>query len=178
MEQNIRNVSPYSNESRNTYVIRHITDSMLELLKEKPLQEISISELCSKAQVGRTSFYRNFSSKEDIVIQHIQTLFQEWMPKYKTYPEFPGRELIQDLFSHFEKHRDFYALLNERNLVYLLKDIILDLCRFDPNQVLPLAYASSYAGYFLYGWTEVWFLRGMKDSTEELMSYLPEQPQQ
>ena len=46
MEQKAKNVSPFSNERRNAYVVEHLTSSMLELLKEKPINEISISELC------------------------------------------------------------------------------------------------------------------------------------
>ena len=56
MKQNEKNVSPRSNEGRNTYVIEHITRALLELLKEKNLSDISISELCDKAEVGRVSF--------------------------------------------------------------------------------------------------------------------------
>ena len=43
MEQKTKNVSPFSNESRNAYVVEHLTNSMLVLLKEKPIAEISIS---------------------------------------------------------------------------------------------------------------------------------------
>ena len=45
MKQNTQNVSPMSNEGRNAYVIEHLTDAMLELLKEKSINDISISEL-------------------------------------------------------------------------------------------------------------------------------------
>lgn len=49
MEQKVKNVSPFSNESRNAYVVEHLTSSMLALLEEKPIAEISISELCGMA---------------------------------------------------------------------------------------------------------------------------------
>ena len=71
MEQKSRNVSPFSNESRNAYVIEHITESMLKLLNEKPIQDISISEIVDDAGVGRTSFYRNYETKEDVVKKYI-----------------------------------------------------------------------------------------------------------
>ena len=48
-----------NNEQKNTYVKKQITLALLELLKEKPLVDISISELTQKAQIGRVSFYRN-----------------------------------------------------------------------------------------------------------------------
>lgn len=66
------------------------------------------------------------------------------------------------MFSHFEANRDFYRLINERELVYLLKDIILDLCGFNSEQEMPAAYASAYVAFFLYGWIEAWFRRGMR----------------
>ena len=74
MEQKSRNVSPFSNEARNAYVIEHITDALLKLLKEKPIQEISISEIVDTAGVGRTSFYRNYETKEDVVKKYIADL--------------------------------------------------------------------------------------------------------
>ena len=75
MRQTSKNVSPMSNEGRNLYVITHITESLLELLKDKPLNDISISELCSHAQVGRATFYRNFEVKEDVLNVYIHKLF-------------------------------------------------------------------------------------------------------
>lgn len=174
MEQKRKNVSPFSNESRNAYVVEHLTRSMLALLEEKPIAEISISELCDKAGVGRTSFYRNYKDKEDIVKAHIRHLFQDWVDQWNASPAPSVKETVRIIFSHFEANRNFYSLLNQRGLVYLLKDIILDLCGFNPEQDMVAAYSSAYVGFFLYGWIEVWFRRGMKDSTEELIAYLPQ----
>lgn len=173
MEQKPKNVSPFSNESRNAYVVEHLTSSMLELLKEKPINEISISELCGMAGVGRTSFYRNYEEKEDIIKAYVEHLFQDWVDRWKETPDLPVKEVVRIVFSHFEAYREFYTLLNERGLVYLLKDIILNLCGFNPEQEMPAAYSSAYVAFFLYGWLEVWFRRGLKDTTEELVSYLP-----
>ena len=168
MEQKRKNVSPYSNESRNVYVVEQLTGAMLALLEEKPLADISISELCDRAGVGRTSFYRNFEEKKDIVKAHIGRLVQEWVDQCKEAPDLSVRETVRIVFSHFEANRDFYSLLNQRGLVYLLKDIILDLCGFKPEQEIAAAYSSAYVGFFLYGWIEVWFQRGMKESAEEM----------
>ena len=174
MEQKAKNVSPFSNERRNAYVVEHLTSSMLELLKEKPLNEISISELCGMAGVGRTSFYRNYEEKEDIIKAYVEHLFQDWVDRWKETPDLPVKETVRIVFSHFEANREFYTLLNERGLVYLLKDIILDLCGFSPEQEMPAAYSSAYVAFFLYGWIDVWFRRGMKDTPEELIAYLPQ----
>ena len=56
MGQGRETVSPMSNEGRNMYVIEHITKSLLALLEEKAIEDISVSELCDNAGVGRASF--------------------------------------------------------------------------------------------------------------------------
>ncbi len=172
MEQNRQIVSPMSNEGRNAYVVEHLTNSLLALLEVKPLADISISELCGGAGVGRTSFYRNFTDKEDILRAHIRQLFRNWTDPWGNSPDHPVGQLVLELFSHFEAHRAFYSLLNRRGLVYLLKDVILAVCRFDPEQEKTAAYASAYAAYSLYGWIEVWFLRGMREPAQELAALL------
>ena len=139
MEQKAKSVSPFSNENRNAYVLEHLTGSLLMLLVEKPLEQISISELCDAAGVGRTSFYRNFETKEEILKAHIKHLFCGWMNEWKSSPGLPLSELVYQVFSHFETNRDFYSLLNKRGLTYLLKDILLDLCGFNPDQEVAAA---------------------------------------
>lgn len=168
MRQTGRFVSPMSNEGRNAYVIEHLTDACLLLLQDKTLDSISISELCNTACVGRASFYRNFENKEDIIKTYINRLFSEWISKYEQSDDKPIDELILLLFSHFEKYRDFYSLMNERGLTYLLKDVIVKI--FGLTQGLPKieAYAKAFFAYSLYGWTETWFQRGMEESAEEM----------
>lgn len=173
MEQKQKNVSPLSNASRNAYVVEQLTRSMLALLKEKPLAEISISELCGAAGVGRTSFYRNYADKEGILKAYVRQLFGGCIEQCKGVPDRSVKETVRLVFCHLEANRAFYGLLNERGLTHLLRDALLDLCGFDPEQELAAAYASAYVGFFLYGWVEVWFRRGMRDTAEELAAHLP-----
>lgn len=168
MRQTSKNVSPFSNKARNAYVIEHITGSLLKLIQDKPVGDISISELCDLAGIGRASFYRNFESKEDILRGYINKIFKEWIDEADRKKDRPLSELLGLLFAHFEKHRDFYSLINERNLVYLLKDTIIGLCGPKPEHSKIEAYASAYAAYTLYGWIEVWFQRGMQETAEEI----------
>lgn len=168
MRQTIRNVSPMSNEGRNAYVIEHLTDALLTLLCDHSINDVSISELCECAGVGRASFYRNFESKEDIVRLYINHLFCEWADAYEQGDDKPLSALIQSIFAHFERHRDFYGLLNERRLIYLLKDAIIGICGPKPEHSKGDAYAKAFVAYTLYGWVEVWFQRGMKESSEEM----------
>ena len=168
MRQIERNVSPMSNEGRNAYVIENITKALLKLLQEKPIEEISISELCKQAGIGRASFYRNFDSKEDILRTYIRGLFQEWTAEGSQEENKPLSGFLRTRFAHFEKYQDFYALLNRRNLTCLLKDVIIGLCGPQPEHSKEEAYTRAYIAYTLYGWIEVWFQRGMRETADEI----------
>ncbi len=168
MGQTGASVSPMSNAARNTYVREHITAALLQLLREKPLRAVSVSELCERAGVGRASFYRNFSDKEDILRVRIHRLFHAWMQEAGLGTDRPLSELLRSLFTHFEQHRDFYELLNRQGLIYLLKDVVFELCGARPDCSKEEAYARAYFTYALYGWIEVWFQRGMRESAEEI----------
>lgn len=168
MIQTQRNVSPMSNEGRNSYAINQITNAFLELLKEKNFEDISISELTDKAGVGRATFYRNYEKKEDIVKAYISEIFGEWTNTWDENRNAPLSEHVRTMLKHFEKHHAFYKLLNDRNLIYLLKDVIIGLCGPKPEHEAIQAYASSFAAYSLYGWIETWFTRGMRESSDEI----------
>lgn len=168
IEQAEKKASPMSNEGRNAYVVQHLTDSLLELLKDKPLADISISELCSAAGVGRASFYRNYEDKENILKDYIEHIFHRDLASAPEQAEVSLKETIYKVFSHFEKYHTFYSILNERGLIGLLKDTLIELCGLRPEQSALEAYAKAFVAYSLYGWTEVWFQRGMQESAEEM----------
>lgn len=168
MRQNEEIVSPRSNEGRNSYVMEHITQAMLSLWAEKPMEDISISELCEKAGVGRASFYRNFDSKEAVVTDYLHQIFHQYMEENKDIGTQPLSSQLGALFAHFEKHYDFYKLLNERKMLYLLENEMVDVCGLKPENAMLGAYAKAYAAYAMYGWVRVWFMRGMQDTAEEI----------
>lgn len=168
MKQTKHTVSPMSNEGRNAYVTQQITDALICLLADNELQQLSVSQLCAHAGVGRASFYRNFQSKEDILKIHIRALLQDVIDKLKKEEGKPLSEQLGILFSHLIQHRDFYSLIHRRNLMNLFKDVFMEICGAKPEYAMAEAYAAAFASYALYGWIEVWFDRGMQESAEEI----------
>ena len=172
MEQKTPNVSPFSNEARNAYVIEHITDSVLKLLKEKPINEISISEICNDAAVGRTSFYRNYETKEAVVKKHIADLIEKWDQDYKATGKDSNAELYGSLFQHIKDHSDFYLLLKQRNLMHLFLEVFLERSGPKPEYKNMWAYTTAFITYGTYGWIEEWISRGMQESAETMAELL------
>ena len=64
-------------QDKDYYVEQKLAETMIELLNTRPLNEISVRELCNAAGVGRASFYRHYQSKEEILERHAQSLIQK-----------------------------------------------------------------------------------------------------
>ena len=173
MKQKEENVSAMSNEMRSTWAKEHITNAAIELLKLKPIEKISISELSDHAGTGRATFYRNYKDITDIFRQYLTKLNKEWISTV-SYDKGGLKELVYIIFSHFEKYHDFYALLNERGLIYILKDVIFTSLHYSTEGPAAVVYSQSFVFYMLYGWIETWFSRGMKETPEEMSAVFPE----
>lgn len=168
MKQNERNVSPMSNENRNAYVVEHITEATVSLLKEKELSDISISEICEKAGVGRVSFYRNYKTKEDILQNRIDAMLHYWDEDYKKTAKGSNAELYGSLFGHLKDNAEFYLLLVQRNLFHLFMNAFISLSGAKPEDDNMWAYTKSFIAYGTYGWIEEWIARGMQESAETM----------
>lgn len=55
--------------------------SLILLMKQKPYDKITISELCIKAGVSRTAFYGNFKTKDDLLTLYVLNMNTELINK-------------------------------------------------------------------------------------------------
>lgn len=54
---------------------RRIQQALLDLLAERPLDSITVTELCRKAQVSRTTYYRIYYSQREVLEDLLDGLF-------------------------------------------------------------------------------------------------------
>ncbi len=65
----------------NQFLRSCIFEALMILLQQKKYDDITVSEITSKAGVSRMTYYRTYSSKEDIVIQHFKEMVTELKEK-------------------------------------------------------------------------------------------------
>ena len=53
-------------DRRVQYTRRALQESLVSLMREKPLQKISVKEICARADINRSTFYVHFGSPEDV----------------------------------------------------------------------------------------------------------------
>ena len=62
-------------DRRTQYSKRMIRESLFELMKEKPLNKISVTEICQKADVNRSTFYSYYTDIYDLHQKIIKEFF-------------------------------------------------------------------------------------------------------
>ncbi len=67
-----------SNDLRARRTRKWLQDALIGLMKEKSFQDIQITELTARAQVSRPAFYLHFRSKEELLLSHVDVIFDEF----------------------------------------------------------------------------------------------------
>lgn len=148
-----------------TYVQAQVTATLLKMMETDSYQTISISELAYAANVSRSSFYRNFADKDDVLRRHMQSLLDVWR---KDFDAVPGQDFSASLLRHFYENRDFYLLLYRSGLAWMLHENIKNACNVDADASPVFAYAAASVAGALFGWIDEWISRGMVETPEEL----------
>lgn len=150
--------------SAHEIVLESITEALIQIMKEKPLSEINISELCKRAGVSRISFYRNYNSMNDILIEYLNKCTAEWWKEIsKKTPEEFFYVFWAELSGQYRKNEDFIKLLYKNNASFIIKEHIFDCCEINSKCDDDMAYARSALAGAIYGFIEEWIRRGMKD---------------
>lgn len=92
---------------------RLLKETLLRLLEKKPLERISITELCKEAGINRATFYRHYELPRDLLIE-IQAEFLEEM--MKSFREPLSEEVVERCYAYFWEHADLVKIFMQYNL--------------------------------------------------------------
>jgi len=173
----------YENEKidmRIKYTREWTFEALSKLLEQKTINEIKISEIITKAGISRATFYRNFSSKEDIVIMQIKAFFQEFYSDIMTFfsSNTPEDEtfLVQQFFNRVNEEEKLIDTVIKCNLEYLMVEGIHNIIDNFSNAFYSLIKTSKSAEAYTKDivasscWTTLsrWHKTGKKESPNRL----------
>lgn len=121
------------NPSQNPSAIRskmEITETLLRLMGQIPYTEISVKHILLETPISRKTFYRNFSSKDDVLSSYIDTIMLQYMGVLENMGHYRMLLLFDVIFQFCELHRDFLKQLRDNHLLYMLLE--------KWNQLLPI----------------------------------------
>ena len=100
-----------NNQEKNSYVRKQILNTLLEMMNEQEFDTIVISALTDKAGVGRASFYRNFTSKEDVLHQEADRLINKWAKEWEELEAAQPNDFFISLLNFYKDYKFRLTLL-------------------------------------------------------------------
>ena len=80
---------------------------MKNLMRGRPFEKISVSDICVECGINRKSFYYHFRDKYDLVnwIFYVGFIGEMDMSSYQT-----GWDWVEDICRYFYREKDFYRV--------------------------------------------------------------------
>ena len=165
-----RNILRMNSREANAITRECIESALVLLMKEKSFSEISIQDIIRKAGVGRSSYYRNYDSKEAILMSHMENIIQEGL---RTMTGFDPKNRLKEswlaMLDNAKTHgEDYLLLLNAgfgdsilRKFMGLFND------RIQQDEVEEYITNNYFAGC-IYATLSQWVLDGMKIPAEKM----------
>lgn len=151
----------------NIFVCECITQALFRLMKRKPYNKITVTDLVQEAGVSRNSFYRNYQNTEEIIRQFLGERTSAWWSDLVTDPDrYP--HIISEIFRHFLDMKEEIDLLYRAGRSHLLMEHIVLCGKQGLTGGLKNAYQTAFMSGALCGLVNEWVLRGMKESPEEM----------
>ena len=183
------------NDQRVIQTKRSLHGALLALLKNKPLESISVSELCREAGINRGTFYLHYKDVGALFDEHLRSLLQDLEESYyepyrhvsRLEPQHLDPTTIR-IFHHVKKYRRFYEIVFDRksSLSYyyslfdkiksLIRESTADFPHADRDLSLMIAYQANAIMGLLIQWSEEGFGRSPESMNEHLASILQPSP--
>ncbi|MFC4651797.1 TetR/AcrR family transcriptional regulator [Lactococcus nasutitermitis] len=91
-----------SDKKEQFYEFHHyIVTATMQLLDEKTLTELAVTDICKRAGVSRPAFYRHFKNKEQIVLTYFTPIYENFLTELSKMPNLNSQLLAEQFVNFF-----------------------------------------------------------------------------
>ena len=149
--------------------------ALLELMREKPVEKISIEEMTARADVGRSTYFRYFNNKDEVLAFKLCCMWKRFAQQHNLADFRANQPAAVRLFVEFcLTIRDISDLLYASGHQTVILDAYLQILTTDSPEGEDVTeyYKNQGVAYALYGIINAWILRGYRESPEEMTAIL------
>lgn len=156
--------------------------ALLTLLKEKPLEKITVTELCRRSEITRRTFYLHYENVPEYFAELVgqllneleQTLLKSTNHRLQTSNKLEPQMVY--LFEHVYLHREFYQFIFNKHSSFAYYELFLKrIKKLVKNSVQltnsfsPLTdFEVSYQANAIMGIILEWYYEGFQQSIDEM----------
>lgn len=113
-------------------------NALISLLKKKPFEYITVSEICKTAEVNRSTFYLHYETIGDLLSETIRYLLDDFLTYFPWDTQagslnpnaceldelvFINAKYLTPYFSYLEDHKEIFVTALVNNEIFRLEDI-------------------------------------------------------
>ncbi len=87
---------------------RLLGNALIELMQEKRYIDITVQDIIDRADVGRTTFYKHFQDKEDLLISNLDAILENFIHHMDSGGGDQTLLSTADFFRHVQEHQNLY----------------------------------------------------------------------
>lgn len=148
-----------------------LVTALLRLMQEKKYENISITDITALAGVSRMAYYRNYKSKDEILIKYLLEQKDKLIDDIGTTDSYTIEDIIHYGALFFQDNSAVIQAIYEAGLAHNLSGF-LEECIYNYFPVVSSVSDGRYAVHFYVGAIfsvfRLWFNQGMKESAEEI----------
>lgn len=145
-----------------------ISDALLQLMENMPLDKITVQEITDLAGVGRMTYFRHFSSKTDVLLFKLQLLWKIWIGKHPCTYKIGRYEHAVWFFSFWYSIRQLLSLLYRQKQYDALLQVFLSYAALVEDGSRREQYQEMFFAYGLLGIVMTWTATGFQETPEKL----------
>ena len=145
-----------------------LSDALIQLMREKDFEKISIKEIADTAGVGRATWFRNYTSKNEALTFKFVQVWNRWADEHAIavrdrFDLANAKNFFQ--FNYEIKH--ILEIVYTSNMQSAIYDAFYQVMMPQYGANAKECYQARFYSYGLFGLLDEWIKRGFKESVEE-----------
>jgi AcrR family transcriptional regulator len=98
--------------------------ALVELIQEKPIDDITVQEVLDRASVGRSTFYLHFRDKNDLLLSQLEMFLETMSTALSVRQEESYRVVpVAEMFAHIGAENKIYRALSDSGRLHDFFDL-------------------------------------------------------
>ena len=155
-----------------------LTEAFFQQLAQLPYDKITVSSIAQQAQLSRRTFYRHFTTKDDLLQQYLETLFERYTAVLLQTKITRHEDTLQQFFTFWQSYASELRLLQKQGLFERVLHIVnqwyptiyrrLQVPWHTSGSEQEILYASTFGAGGYFNILALWIKHGCPETPQEM----------
>lgn len=169
-------------DARIRYTKKVVRDCFLELLRGRSIDRITVTEICEKAELNRSTFYKYYDSPYDLLNKLEDEYLDRLQDRLSQIDKADLSNLLRIVLTDLKENREFFTAIVSENGDMRFRERVLRLCYADNMETIRTIFPGMpplkqewtfyFIGEGLNGLAQRWINGGMQEPISEIADYM------